>query len=67
MEISVSHFLMVPWWMMFCKIVSHVDGTFPPDELEVLLAYSIFDPVKAHIKRFRELLAHGRVENASGS
>jgi hypothetical protein len=51
-EISVSHLLVVPWRMMLGEVVCHINGSLPPDELELALLDSIFDPIKTHIKSF---------------
>ena len=44
---------------MLGKVVGHVCRAFAPDELELALFDSIFDPVEAHVEGFGEFLAHG--------
>ena len=43
---------MVPGWMMLGEVISHVENTLAPDEIEWLLFDAIFDPVETHVKCF---------------
>ena len=51
-EIAVPHLLVVPRRMMLGEVVGHIDGSFPPDELELALLDSVLDPIETHIDRF---------------
>ena len=52
MEVLVSHLFVMPWGMMFRKVVRHVCSSLSPKELELFLLYTVFDPVEAHVKGF---------------
>jgi hypothetical protein len=48
----VSHFAVVPGRMMLGEVVSHVEFSWGPFEVELALCDSIFHPPVAHIERF---------------
>ena len=51
---------------MLCKIISHVDCSFPPNKLKTFLLNTVLDPIEFHVEGFREILSHRRVEDVSG-
>jgi len=44
--------------MMFGEVISHVENTLAPDEIELFLFDAIFDPVESRVKSFGEFLSH---------
>jgi hypothetical protein len=66
LKIFVSHFAMVPWRMVLCKIVGQVEFAGGPDHVELALVDAIFHPPLAHVKGFGVFLAHFGVEHALG-
>jgi hypothetical protein len=67
LEVLVAHFAVVPGRMMLGEVVSQVEFSWGPLEVELALSDSIFHPPIAHIERFRKLLAHFGIEDALGS
>jgi hypothetical protein len=53
--------------MVFCEIIDEVVGTFAPVDVELLLGYSVLEPVKMHIHRFRATLFYVLVGNTGGA
>ena len=43
---------------MFGEVISHVENTLAPYEIELLLFDVIFDAVDSHVKCFGEFLSH---------
>ena len=62
----MSHFAMVPWRMVLCKIVGKVEFAGGPDEVELFLVDSIFHPPVAHVEGFGVFLVHFGVEHTLG-
>ena len=57
----------VPGWMVFREAVGKVELARFPEEIELALVDSVFDPPAARVKRLGRLLAHFGTEDATGS
>ena len=66
MKVFVAHCFVIPWRVVFGKVVGHVRDAFTPDELKLALFDAVPNPIEAHIECLRELLAHGGVQDACG-
>ena len=62
----MSHFLLVPGWVVLGEIICNLEFTRGPDEVELALLDSVFHPPVAHVKRFGKFLAHFGIEDALG-
>jgi hypothetical protein len=58
LKVFVPHFAVVPGWVVFGEIISQVEFSGSPGEVELALADSVFHPPIAHVEGFRKLLSH---------
>ena len=54
---------MVACWVVLCKIVGKVGGSFIPVDAEVILLNAVLDPEAAHVHRFGALGLEGVVRD----
>ena len=54
----------MPRRVVFGEIISHVEFSLAPDDLEVVLFDSIMKPMVAHIECFGEFRTNGCIEDA---
>ena len=52
MKIAVAHEFVMPGRMMLGEVVSHVELSFPPNDLEMVLGNAIVEPIEAHVEGF---------------
>ena len=52
-QVIVAHETMMGGRVVFCVVVAKVGATRFPVYKELALAFTIFDPVEAHVNRFR--------------
>ena len=52
MKIFESHFSVVTRWVVLSEVVSHVGGSFTPEELKLFLSNAVTDPMEAHVEGF---------------
>ncbi len=57
---------MVPRRVVLGEIISQIEFSWGPDEIELILADSVFHPPVAHVERLGEFLAHFGIENSLG-
>ena len=53
--------------MVLCIVISFVENTFFPVDKELALAYTVSDPIEAHVNGFRSFLFDSVVGDTSGS
>ena len=58
LDVSMIYFLVVPWWMVFHKIIDKVEFFLRPYKIKFFLSYTIFHPPVPHVMRFETFLAH---------
>ena len=58
---------MMACWVVLCKIVGKVGGSFIPVDTEVVLLDAVLDPEVAHVHRFGALGLERTICNAVGS
>lgn len=66
-ESGWADFAVVGSGVVFGVIIGHVGFTATPDNFELALSNSAFDPVEAHVDGFGSFLFDGVVGNAEGS
>ena len=47
---------MVPWWVVFCEVVHHIEFSFVTYEVELSLMDVGTNPIEAHIEWFDSFL-----------
>ena len=55
MKVSRTHALMVSGRVKFCEVVSIIVASGFPIDVELLLVYSVTDPVETHVNGFGTL------------
>ena len=58
---------MMAGWVVLCKIVGKVGGSFIPVDAEVVLLDAVLDPEVAHVHRFGALGLERTIGNAVSS
>ena len=67
MKVAITHDLVMPRWMVFCKIICHVELAFTPYDLKLLIVDAIVEPMEPHIEGLGEFRTNRSSENASSS
>ena len=67
MKVAIAHDFVVPRRMVFGKIIRHVQFSFAPDDLKMVLVDPILEPMESHIEGFGEFWTDRSIEDACSS
>ena len=67
MEVLGANGLVMSSWVMLGKVISFVCGSWFPEDVEVTLTNSIFNPIETHVNSLRVFHFDSVISNTDGS